>query len=168
MIQNPLFLSLSACKQRTSDYVSTLIQNPYKTHTKRYRTYFVSILYLFCIIPNTKPKYIYINNLSGYVSLFRLHRPYIHILLSHWLCLLLNNRQIKNIKRAFQYLKSTVSHYDYYVNFLYGVEVKKINYSKTVKIYQNSTINQLKTAQVLVQIVLLLTVLWKSTAYMKI
>ena len=105
MIQNPLFLSLSACKQRTSDYVSTLIQNPYKTHTKRYRTYFVSILYLFCIIPNTKPKYIYINNLSGYVSLFRLHRPYIHILLSHWLCLLLNNRQIKNIKRAFQYLR---------------------------------------------------------------
>jgi len=51
-----------------------------------------------------KLKYIYINNLHGYVSPFGVHRLYMLILLSEWLCLLLNIQQIKSIKRAFECL----------------------------------------------------------------
>lgn len=87
--------------------------------------------------------------------------------LLNFLLSLLYKWQLKLIKRAFKCLKSTVSHYDYYVNYSTGVEAKKRDYVKTVEICKNYGLNHAKTAQVLVQIVSLLGVLWKNKAFMK-
>jgi hypothetical protein len=81
MKQNPQKTSVSDCKQRTLDYLSRLINNRYKmkiNETKRGVIYHYLSLFITLIINN---KYIYINNLHGYLSDSIPHYPNFMVLL---------------------------------------------------------------------------------------
>jgi hypothetical protein len=103
MKQNPQKTSVSDCKQRTLDYLSRLINNRYKmkiNETKRGVIYHYLSLFITLIINN---KYIYINNLHGYLSDSILHCLNFMVFdEKRAFCFIPNCCRLKSRKTAFQ------------------------------------------------------------------